>query len=817
MAKKSEIIGEFIITINDNNSIEVSRIYKSTKQALKEIWENAGFKHPEKEWNTQEYGRNILKELCGGAREGIVGEYKIEREQNNRINLIRTYKNAKEGLREVAKVLKFTPDPNEQGWNTQRYGRILVDYAESGKMPPLKEAKPAEEAATASDYPTYEEYVAKYLVGPKGDRYKISEDGKTMYDISESLEGPLVVPEGVEIVKFDSNARIEGLTAIVMPDSVKEMKGWLNGSYCENLKDMRLAPGLKFGNSAFESLHMEELTLPDGIRMIPSDAFEYAELKRITLPASLEFILPGAFSRCSLEEVVVPANVKVIFSNAFERNDDLKKVTFLSPDTRVMKGAFTDCDSIDEETICAERPLGDFTCGQDELMYGDVEQKNWRDEVTGIRRELVYIPAYYCGPLYIEEGTQAYGDIEDMAGITEIHIPDSIEENYPKIPVNVRKVRFPAHIKDINLTNRPCLEEFNWPASAKEIQISDAPIEKLVIPEGIERVSVDSMPQLSEISLPSSLEQVYVCRCPKLPKCELPAKPLELDNGCFSDCPALEEIIIPDGVGKIPYRFAVGGYAGDSSLRSIRIPDSVEIIDEYAFSEHRELKKVVIPASVKTINPYAFSKCSNLTEVVMEGAPLVLPHAFDGAPGYDGPFVELATVLRTDEGLPFLKLTVDQIFFKKNWFDNAFEFVDNDADFGSCVAWQSLSADQAEYPLDKTGFLNWGDNTAQALEGFHDEDEDACDSMLGRGYYMVAHPDDDSDIDFGYEIMDKTADALALILDPEAGRTHEDHPYEGPEAVVELNIRDFGEDEILHTYRCHLLEKDGEWTAEKID
>lgn len=42
MAKNSEIIDEFVVTINDNNSVSVSRIYKSTMAALKEIAEANG-------------------------------------------------------------------------------------------------------------------------------------------------------------------------------------------------------------------------------------------------------------------------------------------------------------------------------------------------------------------------------------------------------------------------------------------------------------------------------------------------------------------------------------------------------------------------------------------------------------------------------------------------------------------------------------------------------------------------------------------------------------------------------------------------------
>ena len=132
MAKKSEIIGEFIVTIDDNNSVSVSRIYKSTMKALTEIAESKGIEVL-KTWTTQHLGRLLLTQFCSGEKEGTIGEYTIEREDNNRINVIRTYSNTIDGLREAAKVFGYTEDPKEKGWNTQNYGRHLVIYAQSLK------------------------------------------------------------------------------------------------------------------------------------------------------------------------------------------------------------------------------------------------------------------------------------------------------------------------------------------------------------------------------------------------------------------------------------------------------------------------------------------------------------------------------------------------------------------------------------------------------------------------------------------------------------------------------------------------------------
>ncbi|MDE6026665.1 MAG: leucine-rich repeat domain-containing protein, partial [Muribaculaceae bacterium] len=409
-----------------------------------------------------------------------------------------------------------------------------------------------------------------------------------------------------------------------------------------------------------------------------------------------------------LEEIIIPENVKVIFPDAFESNDKLKKVTFLSANTKVMKGAFDGCDELaDEAALYEGRELGDFTYGQDELVYGDVEKKNWRGEVTDVRFELISIPEYYCGPLRIKDGVKAYPEISDYAGITELYIPDSIEENYPDIPVGVRKVRFPDTLGNIRLERKPNLTEFNWPSAAKELRISESPIVSLTIPEGIEEISVSDMPNLEEINLPESLTRLDLSRLPKLKSCTIPENVSEISNGTFSDCPLLEEIILPSNLKEVPYRFACGNWKGSDKLTKVVIPSSIERIEGSALSHQSGLTSIVIPASVKKIEANAFSDCPNLKEVIIEGNPLVFPGAFENTPGYKGDFVELATTEKTESGLPFLKMFVEQIFFKKNYYEHAYDFLDRDANYGSCIVMESLSADQAEYPLDKVGYMTY--------------------------------------------------------------------------------------------------------------
>lgn len=128
MAKDSEIIGEFIVTIEDSGSVTVNRISKSTKEVLEKIWADGGMGEHPKTWNTQDLGRHILNDLCNGQKEATIGEYIIEREANNRINVLRTYSNTKKGLRECAETIGFDYHDN---WDTRQLGRELIKFIKS--------------------------------------------------------------------------------------------------------------------------------------------------------------------------------------------------------------------------------------------------------------------------------------------------------------------------------------------------------------------------------------------------------------------------------------------------------------------------------------------------------------------------------------------------------------------------------------------------------------------------------------------------------------------------------------------------------------
>ena len=59
MAKKSAIAGEYILSVLDNGSIEVYRIYDNVKGALREVAEKEGFEY-DNEWTTRQCGSKLI-------------------------------------------------------------------------------------------------------------------------------------------------------------------------------------------------------------------------------------------------------------------------------------------------------------------------------------------------------------------------------------------------------------------------------------------------------------------------------------------------------------------------------------------------------------------------------------------------------------------------------------------------------------------------------------------------------------------------------------------------------------------------------------
>lgn len=107
----------------------------------------------------------------------------------------------------------------------------------------------------------------------------------------------------------------------------------------------------------------------------------------------------------------------------------------------------------------------------------------------------------------------------------------------------------------------------------------------------------DRCSSLSTVSLPSTLRQIG-------------HKSRFTHNYIFNQCKSLESIVLPSKLWLVGYNaFA------NTSLKEIEIPDGVQYLGSYAFSDCVQLKSIKMPQQLKQIKQGCFEGCSSLLEI----------------------------------------------------------------------------------------------------------------------------------------------------------------------------------------------------------
>ena len=91
----------------------------------------------------------------------------------------------------------------------------------------------------------------------------------------------------------------------------------------------------------------------------------------------------------------------------------------------------------------------------------------------------------------------------------------------------------------------------------------------------------------------------------------------DIEEDAFARCTSLQsedEFVIIKGV--------LSAYRGDAE--HIVIPDGINVIDDHAFENHKNLKSITFPSGLQEIGGFAFSGCSSLERVVLPNGVWVI-------------------------------------------------------------------------------------------------------------------------------------------------------------------------------------------------
>jgi len=167
--------------------------------------------------------------------------------------------------------------------------------------------------------------------------------------------------------------------------------------------------------------------------------------------------------------------------------------------------------------------------------------------------------------------------------------------------------------------------EFDDAETSKMWFIGESSINKVVIPEGVEKISAYAFANLiglEEVVLPSTLEFIEYGAfygCTSLQKVSFSGENnLKVVNqSAFENCDLRGTLDLSSICMISPYAFA-----GNMNLTGVKTGDTLLSVGDYAFAGCKKLKDVTITAGKVKYGNYAFTGCEALTAFYVNGAVL---------------------------------------------------------------------------------------------------------------------------------------------------------------------------------------------------
>ena len=300
--------------------------------------------------------------------------------------------------------------------------------------------------------------------------------------------------------------------------------------------------------------NLAEITLPETITTIGKYAFAHSPITKITIPDSVTEIGTGILQYCtSLESATLGSGITTIEHYTFKGCTTLSDVTLGSNATKIEYDSFQNCTSLESITIPAS--------------------------ITNLS-SLAFEGCSKLTTVTVESGNSALKSIDNVV--------------------------YSLDGKTLLLYPARKTGDFS-------------------IPDGV--TSFDTAfkgnTNLTGITIPSSVSEIcsYAFNgCTALESVTIPASVTEIGRDAFSLCSSLTNFTLEDGNTVYTAIDGVLYTNGGTTLSvfpagrtSFAIPDTVTLIDYYAFEDNSKLESITIPASVTRIAIFAFNNCSKLT------------------------------------------------------------------------------------------------------------------------------------------------------------------------------------------------------------
>ncbi len=272
--------------------------------------------------------------------------------------------------------------------------------------------------------------------------------------------------EGVVKIGDHAFANCKKLTSVQLPSGSVELAGYV-WSGCDNVASVSLPQGIKLGNHDFYCCSIENLTVPEGVTVVPMMCFAGNELKSLSLPSTLEcidscgfqnnpdlhsvdlknvkrlehfafmgctgltsytcngqleYLSTTVFCNTGLTDAMLPEGLKFMDGNVFFSTNSLQTITIPSTVETVAYNPITKCPNVKRVQVA-----------EGNTHYAEIDSCLYEINASGAPVRLVSVPQGRINKvLTVPNGVtvvarQAARTVE----LTEIYLPASVQELEP--------------------------------------------------------------------------------------------------------------------------------------------------------------------------------------------------------------------------------------------------------------------------------------------------------------------------------------------------------------------------------------------------
>ena len=399
--------------------------------------------------------------------------------------------------------------------------------------------------------------------------------------------GDLVIPGqlgGGPVIGIGAYAfrNCRSLTSVAIPETVSFI-GERAFEFCVELQSVEI-PGAvaEIGEHAFANSGLESVAIGNGVESIGRYAFQScARLREAVLPDSVAHIGPRAFENChSLGRLEFGDGLEEIGTYAFVGCTNLASVAISGNGVSIGGNAFVGCSGL--RTVA----LGD---GVEKIGGG------------------AFSSCAALESIRVDDANPVYADVDGVlfckGGETLLQYPQGRKGPYA-IPGTVTAVGGGAFVGSDGLT------VLEVPAGMTEI--ADG---ALAFCHALERIEVaDGNPAYADsdgVLVSADGKMVLCCPAGRRGTYMVPEGVVDIGDGAFRGCTALEEVSLPEGVESI----GASAFGQCLALASVELPDSLRTIGFEAFYKCTALRTLDLGGGLREIGRDAFYACTALESV----------------------------------------------------------------------------------------------------------------------------------------------------------------------------------------------------------